>query len=200
MKKLAPFWKRKSSALKRDISFFRYLFPQIRRRIGARLDNFQDNTKFHVRHQIQSRILRYLNQRKLKKELRKTNSISVSLRGRLRSFLLGSARGDATRGVNPGMNSGYSSAGYRAAVQDGTSGETGGRRRKLAGYLRAANELRQTYQQSWNSKEDPYENTESIPGAFPGNAAAKSSEEEMVIFPSYAKRHIKQEVAYCYIQ
>lgn len=93
-----------------------------------------------------------------------------------------------------GMNSGSSAAGPRNTVQDVEPNESGSRRRKLAGYIRAANELRQTYQQSWNTRDDPYESAEPIPGSFPGNAAAKSGEEEMVIFPSYARRHVKQKV------
>lgn len=82
-----------------------------------------------------------------------------------------------------------------APVGEGT--QRGARRRKLAGYLRAANELRQSYQQTSSSR-GPYdaeadEDELSIPGAFPEVAIVRNGEEEMVLFPSYARRHVKQE-------
>ncbi|MCJ1302801.1 hypothetical protein MMC08_005606 [Hypocenomyce scalaris] len=75
--------------------------------------------------------------------------------------------------------------------------QRGARRRKLAGYLKAANELRQTYQQSYTSRSqndaESDENDLGIPGAFPEVAIVRNGEEEMVLFPSYARRHVKQE-------
>ena len=74
--------------------------------------------------------------------------------------------------------------------------DRGMRRRKLAGYIKAANELRQTYQQSYanrsqrNSADDGDDH--GIPGAFPDVAVVRNGDEEMVLFPSYARRHIKQ--------
>ena len=80
------------------------------------------------------------------------------------------------------MDSGYTSA-----------PERGARRRKLAGYLKAANELRQSYQQSYgfggqrDGATDEDGNT--IPGAFPAATVFRSGDEEMLLFPSYAVRH-----------
>ena len=78
----------------------------------------------------------------------------------------------------------------RSTSADGngyTSGpERGSRRKKLAGYLKAANELRQSYMGSSQfDGEDGY----GVPGSFPDLAAARSGEEEMILFPSYARRH-----------
>ena len=71
--------------------------------------------------------------------------------------------------------------------------ERGSRRRKLAGYLKAANELRQSYQQSYGLRgqgnEEADENGSNIPGAFPELAVVRHGDEEMVLFPSYARRH-----------
>lgn len=81
--------------------------------------------------------------------------------------------------------------------------EPGARRRKLAGYLKAANELRQSYQQSytpsWRARDGPDgrygELHEGSPGAYPdGAATAQRGDEELVLFPSYARRHIKSKV------
>jgi phosphatidate phosphatase APP1 len=77
--------------------------------------------------------------------------------------------------------------------------ERGARRRKIVGYLKAANDLRQSYQQSYgigkgNTLEsDVHEDEQGIPGAFPDVAVVRSGDEEMVLFPSYARRHVKKE-------
>ena len=79
-----------------------------------------------------------------------------------------------------------SNNGYTAAP------ERGARRRKFAGYLKAANELRQSYQQAYGigGQRDAADDDEStIPGAFPDVSVVRSGDEEMVLFPSYARRH-----------
>jgi phosphatidate phosphatase APP1 len=74
--------------------------------------------------------------------------------------------------------------------------EPGSRRRKLAGYLKAANEIRQTYTQqyaqNWSSREAQYDFEDDTPGGFPDAAVVRSGNEEMILFPSYARRHIKK--------
>jgi hypothetical protein len=76
--------------------------------------------------------------------------------------------------------------------------EPGARRRKLAGYLKAANELRQSYQQQyaagWSRREVPTEEYDDTPGAFPDGAIVRSGDEEMILFPSYARKHVKSKV------
>lgn len=80
------------------------------------------------------------------------------------------------------MDSGYTSA-----------PERGARRRKLAGYLKAANELRQSYQQSYGlgGQRDGTTSDDGnhMPGSFPDATATRSGDEEMLLFPSYAVRH-----------
>jgi phosphatidate phosphatase APP1 len=76
--------------------------------------------------------------------------------------------------------------------------EPGARRRKLAGYLKAANELRQSYQEQYapnwsraqNFNSDDYQ--DDTPGDFPDAAVVRSGEEEMILFPSYARKHVKK--------
>ena len=80
------------------------------------------------------------------------------------------------------MDSGYTSA-----------PERGARRRKLAGYLKAANELRQSYQQSYGLGGQRDGTTDDdgneMPGSFPDATATRSGDVEMLLFPSYAVRH-----------
>jgi phosphatidate phosphatase APP1 len=73
--------------------------------------------------------------------------------------------------------------------------ERGARRRKLAGYLRAANEIRQSYQQSYSQgwgNADMDDDPGGIPGAFPDVAIVSHGDEQLILFPSYAKRHTKE--------
>lgn len=71
---------------------------------------------------------------------------------------------------------------------DGASAP-GSRRKKVYEYFKAANELRQTYTSQWsgqrNEHDEDYYNT---PGAFPDVEIARSGDEEMVVFPSYARK------------
>ncbi|PLN86705.1 actin patch protein 1 [Aspergillus taichungensis] len=86
---------------------------------------------------------------------------------------------------------------YRAqdspALGPTNGANSGGRRQKVYGYLRAANELRQTYAAQWtaqrNGERDWNEEfLRNTPGAFSDVEIARAGDEEMVIFPSYARR------------
>ncbi|KAH0553007.1 hypothetical protein GP486_006798, partial [Trichoglossum hirsutum] len=92
-------------------------------------------------------------------------------------------------------------AGYISGNGSAPEGrERGTRRKKIAGYLKAANELRQSYQQSYGGGKasaqdfDVYENEQRVPGAFADVAVVRSGDEEMVLFPSYARRHVKKDL------
>ncbi|RDW83342.1 actin patch protein 1 [Coleophoma crateriformis] len=74
--------------------------------------------------------------------------------------------------------------------------ERGSRRRKVAGFLKAANELRQSYTQQYSQKwggEHEDDDDLGIPGAFPDVAIVRNGDEQLVLFPSYAKRHTKEQ-------
>ncbi|OOG00403.1 hypothetical protein ASPCADRAFT_202253 [Aspergillus carbonarius ITEM 5010] len=75
-----------------------------------------------------------------------------------------------------------------------TGRERGARRKKVFDYLKAANELRQTYTAQWSAQingQRDCEDYRDTPGAFPDVEIARSEFEEMVIFPSYARRIVK---------
>jgi phosphatidate phosphatase APP1 len=101
------------------------------------------------------------------------------------------ARGKVTMsGSMPGFGGGDGS-GY------GEGRERGARRKKLAGYLKAANEIRQSYQQSYSQNwggdnGDMDDDPGGIPGAFPDVAIVSHGDEQLIVFPSYAKRHTKE--------
>lgn len=83
---------------------------------------------------------------------------------------------------------------------NGTGRVPGARRRKLAGYLKAANELRQTYQDYYApglSSRDAaaYEFPDDTPDDFTNGGVIRSGEEEMILFPSYARKHVKRKVS-----
>ncbi|KAG9248296.1 hypothetical protein BJ878DRAFT_62907 [Calycina marina] len=79
----------------------------------------------------------------------------------------------------------------------GNGGERGSRRKKLAGYLTAANEIRQSYQKSaaerWNAQDEVEHDDTTIPGSFPDVAIVSHGDEQLILFPSYARNHIKEE-------
>ncbi|KEF55378.1 uncharacterized protein A1O9_08128 [Exophiala aquamarina CBS 119918] len=68
----------------------------------------------------------------------------------------------------------------------------GSRREKVRGFLRAANEVRQSYQAQIEQRLQASETDGSMPGDFPDVEIVRSGREEMLLFPSYARRHIKQ--------
>ncbi|KAK5276176.1 hypothetical protein LTR40_011959, partial [Exophiala xenobiotica] len=68
----------------------------------------------------------------------------------------------------------------------------GARRDRVRGYLRAANELRQVYQDSISQKLQGSETDGGMPGDFPNVEIARSGNEELLLFPSYARKHTKR--------
>ncbi|KAL9109179.1 MAG: hypothetical protein Q9227_006104 [Pyrenula ochraceoflavens] len=72
----------------------------------------------------------------------------------------------------------------------GEGRERGARRKKVLGYLKAANDLRQSYQAQWSQRHD---DQEGMPGGFPDMEIVRSGREEMVLFPSYARPHTRRD-------
>lgn len=68
--------------------------------------------------------------------------------------------------------------------------EPGARRKKLAGYLKSANELRSSY---WNGADthSTKQGDEAHDNPFPDASIVKYGSAEMILFPSYARTHIK---------
>ncbi|KAI0840342.1 actin patch protein 1 [Hypoxylon sp. FL0890] len=80
--------------------------------------------------------------------------------------------------------------------------ERGARRRKLAAMAgsmyragaTAVNEIRESYNQTRSREIDTPEMSKiTIPGSFPDVAIVTKGNEQMVLFPSYAKRHVKRQ-------
>ena len=67
--------------------------------------------------------------------------------------------------------------------------DSGYKRKKLAGFLKAANEVRQSY---WSG--DGSALREDGEGSYGDAAMVRSGNEEMILFPSYARRHVKSKV------
>ncbi|RAK78533.1 actin patch protein 1 [Aspergillus fijiensis CBS 313.89] len=93
----------------------------------------------------------------------------------------------------------YESNTSSSSSYGGAGAPRGARRKKVYDYLKAANELRQTYAAQWaaqlNGQGGPQQrdygdeyHTGDAPGAFPDVEIARSGLEEMVIFPSYGRR------------
>ncbi|KAL6703303.1 hypothetical protein ACN47E_010010 [Coniothyrium glycines] len=180
-------------------SLIRYLFPQTQARARTRLSHFRHNTLHSLKQRAQSRIYKYLVYRQALK-LKGKQNVLQRLRGRTRRFLGGSdLENEARLRRDLLANAAENKApdGKVMTYQESyAQREPGGRRRKLAGYLKAANELRQTYTEqyapNWSSKEASYEHNDDTPSTFPDAAIVRSGEEEMILFPSYARKHIKR--------
>jgi phosphatidate phosphatase APP1 len=179
-------------------SLLRYLFPATRARARARLSTFRHETVPSLKHRAQARIYKYILYRQALK-LKKKTTILQRLRSRTRqligpNYLENEAR---LRRREIAKRSGKEPKPGTMSYQESYEPrESGGRRRKLAGYLKAANELRQTYTQqyapSWKGNEENYRFEDDKPDGFQDGAVVRSGEEEIILFPSYARKHIKR--------
>lgn len=68
----------------------------------------------------------------------------------------------------------------------------GSRREMVRGFLRAANEVRQSYQAQIEQRLQGSEIDGTMSGDFPDVEIVRSGREELLLFPSYARRHIKR--------
>lgn len=178
------------------ISFLRYLFPQPRQTAIERLAKFRFETLPHWKHRTQSRIYNYIVRTHSKrKEKRAAGRTALQFLGRRGIKLLGGGFKDnatASGKLSPssGSMSSYVAEGY------GEERKRGGKRERLAGYLKAANEIRQSYQQSysekWGGNDGVEDDPHGIPGSFPDAAIVSHGDEQMILFPSYARRHTKE--------
>ncbi|WEW56839.1 hypothetical protein PRK78_002294 [Emydomyces testavorans] len=81
---------------------------------------------------------------------------------------------------------------YRWGVDGTDEGrERGSKRSKVYNYLRAANELRQTYSAQWTQKaQGALGAARDVSNDFADLQTVRSGDEEMVLFPSYGRRHV----------
>lgn len=170
----------------------RYLFPHARQQARARLLALRHETLPHYRQRAQSRIYQFIVKRQLNHKRRKEagNSILGHLR-RKRVYELSRPK-DAGLIKSLTMSQQIETRDFGGGIGDYISShERGSRRKKLAGFLKTANDLRQSYQQSYGlgGQNDGEADGSSVPGAFPDLAIVRNGDEEMVLFPSYARRH-----------
>ncbi|KAL1629815.1 hypothetical protein SLS56_005211 [Neofusicoccum ribis] len=212
--KLAPKHFRHKSAHRSSLSFLRVLFPHTRLRARQRLESFRHEYLPSLRHRTQSRIWQYILRRQ-QKRLEKAQAALGDLRGSRVLALLRKTRASLQHPQKKNDHGDREGAGNMSSLGAGRyySGspyvdsdtesyrerEPGTRRKKFAGYLKAANELRQAYQQSytrgWGSGGGDrldWDQGDDTPGAFPDAAIIRSGDEEMVLFPSYARSHVKR--------
>ncbi|KAI9374719.1 hypothetical protein BJX61DRAFT_532170 [Aspergillus egyptiacus] len=196
----------------------RFIFgPYADRRAHLRLWNLRHEVLPAVRHRAQARIYRAI----LQRQTRLANR-SEGGKPRFTDLLVGrrqSRRRQALSTVVGGLLVPFEKAAHaaRKASQGGAAGEgpmsgygpsassawgsgRGTRRKKVFEYIRAANELRQSYTASWTaqwnaSRELNEEYLNNAPGAFPDVEIVRGDGEEMVIFPSYARLLGKNQMA-----
>ncbi|KAJ1337245.1 Phosphatidate phosphatase APP1-like protein [Microdochium nivale] len=202
-------------------SLLQYIFPKpIRDRYRARLFNFHFHTLPGVKHGLQSRIYRFIleRQRRRKDQSRLVDQARRLLTGRQRTnsaagavaprSLIGARVAQSASGRKTGKKmtslSGYGvGSGHQEDSEAGAIGrEPGSRRRKLAAMAgsvyragaSAASEIRESYNQTRSREIDHPETSKfTIPGSFPDVAIITKGNEQMVLFPSYAKRHVRNE-------
>ncbi|KAF7542530.1 hypothetical protein G7Z17_g11493 [Cylindrodendrum hubeiense] len=194
-------------------SLLRFLFPRaVRERYRERLLGFHLTTLPHFKHNVQSRVYRYILERQRR---RAENGRIVDLVARQgRRLWLGPQAHPQPKHVKarkkslvvrkiPPAGAAMTSYGPDRPVSP-TNQERGYRRKKfaaMAGSLyrsgqAAVTEIKESYAQTRARGQDgALENHGRIhiPGAFPDVAITVQGDDQMVLFPSYAKRHSKQD-------
>lgn len=212
---MAPSWRRflqglvtldsKKHGQHNRTSLASYLFPNanLTRQARARLFNFRYWFLPSLRQRAQSSIYQYLVKRQARREGQRYPFVVSNPQGRTPTFW---RRRYVKHGLGWRKRAKMAYAGTPAGSSYGELGglraegrEPGARRKKLAGYLKAANELRQSYfaQEGGVSARDFGGDLSGVegPGAFPEAATVRSGSEEMILFPSYARRHVKRKMA-----
>ncbi|PPJ56402.1 hypothetical protein CBER1_00696 [Cercospora berteroae] len=170
-------------------------FPGIRATARAGLANFRYAFLPTVRQRAQTSIYRYLVAQAQRKHHR-----ASKLPGGVNRRLLSSGEPHSNDGTaSKGADSETDSMAYSGPRNDQSFAdslglrsegrEPGARRKRLAGYLKTANEFRQSYFSQDGARES--HSVEDGPGAFPDAAVVRNGNEEMILFPSYARHHVK---------
>lgn len=204
---MAPSWRRfltglvkldsKKHGQHNRSSIVSYLFPKANLR--ARFFNLTFWFLPSLRNRVQANFYQYLIQRQARRAGQRYPFVVSNPSGRVPTFWrrryvkhgFGLRKRAKMAYTGSSAGTGYGElAGLRAEGR-----EPGARRKKLAGYLKAANEIRQSYfnQEGGVSTRDFGGDLSGVegPGAFPEAATVRSGNEEMILFPSYARRHVK---------
>lgn len=200
---MAPSWRaffRHSHAANKRTSFLRHLFPNVAQRTKDQLWDFRYFYLPALKQRAQSRIHRYIIARQFRKQNPQASGVFASLRRHGLPF----PRPTLPKDGAPARRSNkmaYTGPGNALAYGDyatmrAEAREPGYKRKKLAGLLKAANEVRQSYftGEGGSGRDGSGESGADEPGAFPDAAVVRSGNEEMILFPSYARRHVKSKV------
>ncbi|KAK4210277.1 hypothetical protein QBC37DRAFT_475099 [Rhypophila decipiens] len=182
-------------------SLLRYLFPSctIRERYRERLFRFRYELVPLFKNRLQSRIYRYI----IDSQRRRRDQSRLIDRGRRLLFgknstlpPLRTARSKTSTSATGKTMSSYGGYGY-----DSDGSERGARRKKLAAMAgkfyragaAAASEIKEQYNNTRIRNVEPFDpSLINIPRAFPHVEIVHNGEEQMVLFPCYAKRHVRQ--------
>jgi phosphatidate phosphatase APP1 len=178
----------KASRVRTSFSLLRRLFPSTHQRARNKLTNFRLDTIPRLKHRAQSRIFQAIQRSHERKRAKRAlaqslHPAAVRKQSRILQYIFSNHANLSNTGLNRPIMS-YDYTGARVP---------GARRERLKGYLKAANELRQSYQDTLQHRlqgEDDYTS-----GNFADGEIVRRGDEEMVLFPSYARRHIKRDPA-----
>lgn len=179
------------------------LVPRLRAAYRERLVSLHLDTLPALKHRLQSRIYRCLLERQRRRAGR-TRTVDGAARHGRRLLPRPGRHTDADATTDSGSSPAPAAmaATEDACAQDcgAERGERGYRRRKLAAMAgslyrsgqAAVIEMRESYAQvRGRGLDDAGQESTHIPGAFPDVAIASQGDEQMVLFPSYAKRHAR---------
>ncbi|KAG5952911.1 hypothetical protein E4U53_007606 [Claviceps sorghi] len=215
---LRPHPRHPQSLVRYLLPFPRALRDRIRARYRQGLLHFHLETLPHVKHKLQSRVYRYLVRRQRSRADSRTRLLDLVAR-HSRQILLGAsasrlppkhAQAGACEPLRPkkmpplaGLAQGFGQDANDGSQDVGDRGERGYRRRRLAAMAgnlyrsgqQAVTDFRESYVQSRGRGLDDSGANESlhIPGAFPEANIACGANEQMVLFPSYGKKHVKRD-------
>ena len=174
----------------------RYLFPNLHAEAKSKLEHLRYTRFPNLRHRAQASIYRYLVARQLRKQKRKVSGFLGRFRTprEARRSIRASKDAGAAQSKDRMAFSGSGGTGYADLSAFRSEGrEPGARRKKLAGYLKAANDLRSSYWAGGDTNA-PKVGDEAHDNPFPDAAIVKHGNAEMILFPSYARKHIKTKV------
>ena len=161
----------------------------------------------YIKHSLQRRIYNYIVRRQSKRAAKSRILDLVAAQERLR-LQAGARPNHASERALSNPKAGAmsaisgSTAANDGAMDAGERGERGYRRRKLAAMAgnlyrtgqQAVTDLRETYAQTrGRGMDEAGQESIHIPDAFPDVAISSQGVEQMVLFPSYAKRHVKRD-------
>ena len=175
----------------------RYLFPNVHAEAKRKLEHLRYTRFPNLRHRAQASIYRYLVARQLRKQKRKVTGFLGRLRTprEARRSIRTTKDAAAVQSKDRMAFNGSGGTGYADLSAFRSEGrEPGARRKKLAGYLKAANDLRSSY---WAGDTNTAKvGDEEHDNPFPDASIVKHGNAEMILFPSYARKHIKIKVSF----